>query len=483
MIYGILSVVMKIEKIDTSQIKDLPTAIQVIELLLEQNRLLSKRVAELEKKVAELSKNSSNSSKSPSSDIVKPPQERRQPGKRKQGGQPGHKGAEQKRIPPDKVDFIEELELCACPDCGRQLSKKRHDDVLIQQVAELVDKPIKVTEYRGYGHLCPDCNVIHYSALPDDVIEAQLLGPKLQALTAYMKGELYASYRGVRRFFNDVLDFDISQGTLANTIKRVSWALAPIHEELSGHIRKEKVLHIDETGWKDRKVKYWVWIFCTSRIALFSIDKSRGSKVLKRILGETFDGAIISDFFGAYIKYANPKQQFCLAHLIRDIKFLITLPDKATQVFGEQLLQYFKKIFDTWHEREIITPLQFTRRMNQHKKQLDILLQETVIPDDHAARLAKRMNKHWHSIFRFTNEPDTFEPTNNQGEQTIRIATMLRRHTQGTRSEWGRRWTEHILTVLQTCHKQNRSAYHFIHQAIRAHYFKEQTPSLLPIYT
>ena len=107
--YGILSVMMMTERIDTSQIKDLATAIQVIESLLplvallqKENRQLKQRIIELEQKVAVLSKNSSNSSNPPSSDIVKPPQQRRQPGQRKAGGQPGHTGAEQKPIPPDK---------------------------------------------------------------------------------------------------------------------------------------------------------------------------------------------------------------------------------------------------------------------------------------------------------------------------------------------------------------------------------------------
>ena len=193
-----------------------------------------------------------------------------------------------------------------------------------------------------------------------------------------MKGNLYTSYTGLQQFFNDVLDFSVSRGSMENTVKRVSAALAVPYKELAGQIPREEILHIDETGWKDRTVKYWVWVFCTRLVAFFTVDKSRGNQVLKRILGETFDGAIISDFFGAYIKYANPKQQFCLAHLIRDIKFLSALPCKTTRTFGDQLLEYLK-------------------------------------------------------------------------------------------------------TVLQTCRQQGRSSWRGIHQASRAHYCKEPTPSLLPI--
>jgi len=44
-------------------------------------------------------------------------------------------------------------------------------------------------------------------------------------------------------------------------------------------------------------------------------------------LGKAYSGTIVSDFFSAYVKYANRLQQFCLAHLIRDIKCLATLPE------------------------------------------------------------------------------------------------------------------------------------------------------------
>jgi len=70
---------------------------------------------------------------------------------------------------------------------------------------------------------------------------------------------------------------------------------------------------------------------------------SRSSKVLERILGKTYGGTIVGDFFSAYIKYANKLQQFCLAHLIRDMKFLTTLPNKADKRFGQSLLTEFKR--------------------------------------------------------------------------------------------------------------------------------------------
>ena len=129
-------------------------------------------------------------------------------------------------------------------------------------------------------------------------------------------------------------------------------------------------MNIDETGWKDKGIKYWAWVFCSPVVSFFWIAKSRSSKVLKEILGETYDGTIVSDFFGAYVKYANKLQQFCLAHLIRDIKFLTTLPNKSDKDFGDALLMQFKKLFRFWHQRDKIPKDQFDRWITQGSRSL-----------------------------------------------------------------------------------------------------------------
>ena len=56
-------------------------------------------------------------------------------------------------------------------------------------------------------------------------------------------------------------------------------------------------------------------------VSLFKIDKSRGSKVPKSVLGEDYDGIVGSDFWSAYSKL-NCRKQKCLVHLLRDIKKL-----------------------------------------------------------------------------------------------------------------------------------------------------------------
>jgi len=450
-----------------------------VEALVQLVAKLNKQVAKLTEQVARLSKNSSNSSKPPSSDIVKPPKPNLPKGPRKQGGQPGHKGATRRPFRDDQIDHLEELHPADCPHC-HNAHLEPTGRFKTQQVAELREKPLFITEYRLYGYRCATCGKLIWAPLPPGVPAGQLCGLRLQALIAYMKGSLHASYTGLADFCRDVLDVKMARSLLCNIIRRVNNALAQPYEQLAEHLPAEPVLNIDESGWKNKGLLYWIWVFCTSTFSFFRIVKSRGAKVLEEVLGEVYGGTIISDFFSAYVKYANRLQQFCLAHLIRDIKFLTTLPGERDKQFGERMLTDFKRLFHFWHLREKIPKPRLDRILLRIKDRVLRLAEVHTDGERSKSRtLARRLCKHGEAIFHFLFDP-AVEPTNNAAERAIRQAVIDRRITQGSRSEMGREWNARIWTVLDTCRKQSRSAWQFLQDALSAYHFQTQPPSLLP---
>jgi len=452
----------------------------IIQTLQEQSQkqiqALQTRIAELEEKVALLSKNSSTSSKPPSSDIVKPPKAKSS-NTGKPGGQKGHPGFFRKLFPAERVDEIQEHRLSQCPSCKFPLGAEHETEPWIHQVAELPEKLTHVTEHRRAGYLCPHCQKQLYAPLPQGV-EGQIFGPRLQSLVVYMKAALHGSYTTLEEFMAEVFKLQVSRSGLANQIKTVSPSLEVPYQELQGVLAREPSLHIDETGHKDNGDRYWIWAFCTKLFGFFTVEVSRDSQVLKKVLGETFKGALISDFFSAYVKYASALQQFCLAHLIRDIKFLTTLPDTANQQFGIRLLRQFKRLFYFWHLRHTMPQEQYARAVFVIQRNLRALVSEKQLPRK-SQNIANRLDKHWSSYLRFLIDP-SIAPTNNLAEQTLRTVVIDRKITQGTRSEWGRQWSERIWTVLATCRKQKRSSWKFIQDCVLAHRFGAVYPSLLP---
>lgn len=443
---------------------------QRIVALESENAMLKERVSQLEK-------NSSNSSKPPSSDITKPKSEQRRPGERKIGGQPGHKGTWRRGFAPEEVDRRRNIKGSSCPDCQGRLEATGH--VEVYQQAELVNKPVRVTEYRLHEGYCGCCKKKVMPELPSGVIANQLMGPRLLALFGYMKAAMGVTISELAYFSADVLKLRISQGGVQKAIFRVSDALAPGYEELSRAVPTQKALHIDETGWKENGERQWVWVFCNQLIAFFAISKSRGCKVLEEILGPNFLGTLTSDFYSAYVKYASAKQQFCLGHLIRELKYLTTLPAAEDKKFGLRLLGYMRRLFKLWHAREIYSAEIWKIKTTRFKKHLqNYLYAQRFQKGTNSYRLQRRMIRHWACLFRFLDEPQLYQPTNNHAERTLRHLVRMRKISQGSRGKNGSDWTARATSVVATCRIQKRNVWDFFQDTINARYFGHLQPSL-----
>jgi transposase len=456
------------------------------ERLKAQLAQLAARVAELEVQLAKATKNSSNSSKPPSSDIVKPPPKgvggKRGKKKRKRGGQPGHPRHDRPAFPPEQIDATWEYFFHACPDCGGGLVDFKEPARIIQQV-EIIAKPVRIEEHRCVAQWCESCQKFHYAALPDELVKGGLVGPRLTALVAYLKGACHASFSTIRKFLRDVVGVTISRGQLAKLVQKVSASLKQPYDELLEIVPGEARLNVDETGHPDQGQRLWTWCFRARLYTLFRVDPSRGSDVLVKVLGEEFNGLLGCDYFSAYRKYMRQfgvAVQFCLAHLIRDVKFLVKHPDAANRRYGEMLLGYLRKLFKVIHRRkQYASEESFRRTLASVRNELvDAAIME--LPNTReACNLADRFVKHYEAYFEFITTPDV-EPTNNLAEQAIRFVAIHRRITQGTRGEAGQRWCERVWTAIVTCGQQGRSVFEFIHAAVLAHIHRTCPPTLLP---
>jgi transposase len=452
--------------------------------LREQLESALARIAELESEIARLKKNSTTSSKPPSSDIVKPPREGSGDGKRRRkrrgGGQPGHRRHTRPPFPPEQVDRTCVYEWTTVPAGWRPLKRFR----VVQQV-ELVEKPYRVTEHRARLYRNLRTGQVLAAALPEEVRRAGLLGPRLTALVTYQKGACHMSVETIRRFLADVLHLPISHGQVVKTVQKASAALQSCYEQLQEVLPQQAYLGIDETGHPERGRNLWSWCFhvpSQGRFTWFHIDPSRGSKVLKRYLGKAFRGIIGCDYYSAYRKFlreTNVWLQLCWAHLIRDVKYLTTLPDPVTQRYGRRLLAKIKVLFRTWHRRQQTSAGRWQRAAAKARREL-LAVVRRVPPRSEAQNIAKRFRDHGHAYFTFLDTPG-IEPTNNGPERQIRFLAIDRKITQGTRGEAGRRWCERIWTVLATCAQQGRSAFEFLYSSIVAYFTDQPFPSLLPL--
>jgi transposase len=442
-------------------------------------------VAQLGQQLAAARKDSSTSSKPPSSDIVKPPKPPPPKGqdKRRIGGQPGHPKHQRSAFPPEAINggsFDHRLELC--PTCGHDLQPTLTLEPRVIQQVDIREVPLSIQEHRSHPGWCPHCQKLSEAPLPSGIERGGLVGPTLTTLIAYLKGACHASFSTIRKFLRDVMQVTLSRGQLAKIIGKVSQALERPYQELLEDLPSQTRLNVDETGHKQNGDRLWTWCFRASLYTLFKIDPTRSGDVLIAVLGTEFDGVLGCDYFSSYRRYQREfgvVLQFCLAHLIRDVKFLTTLPDARDRAYGERLREALRQLFGVIHRREQLSAAVFQSQLEAARAEV-IRCGTRGVPETKPSRnLAKRLEKHGESYFRFLTTPGV-EPTNNLAEQAIRFVVLDRLVTQGTRSEAGNRWCERIWTVIATCGQQGRSVFEYLHAAVVASFHQTTAPSLLP---
>ena len=214
------------------------------------------RIEALEKRIAELERNSRTSSKPPSTDKgnftnqPKPkPKSRRQKTKRKTGGQKGHPGSTLKQVSdPDHVTTHDFASDAACPDCGSHLDPKqdRSNDFEVRQVFDLPPIELEVTEHRARRCQCPDCGKRVTAPFPDEVKAPVQYGPRVQATALYLGGYQLLPYGRLGELFDDLFKAPLSEGTLANIVKRGSQKAATAMEPIRETLVQSSVAHADE---------------------------------------------------------------------------------------------------------------------------------------------------------------------------------------------------------------------------------------------
>ncbi len=186
-------------------------------------------------------KTSRTSSKPPSSD-TKERRNKAKPG----GARPGHKG--HFRSLHDDPDETVDHRPHACPCCHGKLDGTLCGDVIGQydEIELPMLKPF-VRRHRRLAVNCPHCRARVNGPLPD-VAKSSPFGPRLHALALYLKTFQSVSFARLAGMFADVFNLSVSQGALANMLKRSHAPFATGKDEIIGRLRRADMVASDETA-------------------------------------------------------------------------------------------------------------------------------------------------------------------------------------------------------------------------------------------
>jgi transposase len=446
--------------------------------LLAQIAELQATVRDLE---ARLGQNASNSSLPPSANPPAAPKPVvKKPTGRKSGGQPGHEPHLRQRLAPERVTKVVRFVPKECRGCQADLPTQpgpNDPEPSWHQVVELPPLLAQVTEYQGHSRTCPDCGTLTHAAIPAE-LRRHVVGSRLAAFLAYLRGAHQVSQRGLEEIVQTALDVPLSLGTIVHLERQMSEALAPAHAEALEAVRQAPIKHVDETGWK--RAGGWLWLAATTTVAAFVIHARRSAAGLRALLGETLGGILCTDRWSVYDRLPLEQRQICWAHLKRDFQKCVDRGGAATTI-GRAGLRIVKEVFACWHrhrdgppDREAllaeIAPL--ARRLDR------VLTAGQRCADTKAATFCANLLALWPALWLFTLE-EGVEPTNNHAERMLRRGVLWRKRSFGSQSEDGCRFVERMLTVVQTLRLQDRSVLTYLHEAISAYRTARPAPKFL----
>jgi transposase len=462
----------------------------LVEIILAQQKMIEQLIEEVERLKSRGNSDSQSSSKPPSSDIHKrsekpqdsPDLETLGKERRKPGGQAGHVGKTRKGF--GRIDRYELLRPQQCQECGGDAFMEAPVSIQTQTVAQLVERPIEVVAYQLHTCRCRQCGTLEPGRLPDSVVAGQSLGVSLQAMLVWLGNYGHLSYEKQQEFLFELGDIVVGTGTLQATNVRLAEVVNPAVEVLAAWVKQQGQVHVDESPWLVKGVKEWMWVIAGAGFALFHAADTRSRAELEQMLGKSFAGCLISDDFSVYNGYPVAAQQKCLAHLRRHFKKVIKLKHGNNPQLGQVFLDLLDEAFEAhrqWRDTEDVPT--YRGWAQQFKAKVQTALNRWLPQAGYAAGLLLRSlrdkaRQWWH----FLDYPEV-PPDNNRAERSLRLAVTKRKVCGGSRSMSGFAQTAMLLSVIQTCRAQGRSALKFFQRALIAASSSDEgqpMPSLIP---
>lgn len=418
--------------------------------LVEQNDALKLELADYKNK-----KNSSNSHIPPSQDQNRPKknQSLRIKSGKKSGGQPGHQGTtlECSSTPDEIIDY----KPAYCNNCGSDLSGLAATMVESRQVIDIPVIKTTCVEHRIYQKKC-SCGCWMQGKFPDHVAANIQYGPAIESLVGYLHARQYMPYRRMKEFFTDALNLPISEGSIANILQRFTKKTLPFYELIKQRICTASYAGTDETSTVVNGIKHWVWAWQNNDLTFITCTDNRAFKTIEQYFPEGMPNTILGhDRYAAHFNCEAKKHQICIAHLLRDLKYIdeLYLNKCNWAVQMKTLLIQAINLKKALLTADYYCPNQQRTAL---EKAMAILLQSSIDePHGKAKTLQKNLLKHQQTILTFlwyANVP----PDNNGSERAIRNIKVKQKISGQFKSQDGANAFAIIRSIIDTAIKSGQ---------------------------
>ncbi|MEI7891431.1 MAG: IS66 family transposase [bacterium] len=363
--------------------------------------------------------------------------------KKKRGGQIGHTGTSRKK--PTHIDQEKEVFLCACPHCQNELKKSNSFYERIVEDIELYKKTI-VTKYNIQRQWCSHCKK-EVSGVPQNTIENSPFGINILMWILIQKYRLRLPLESISASLEIQYGLEIKESTIQKILHNLKKKFGPKYDELINEVRKNKIKHADETGWRIKGKNAWCWMFSSPETIIYTIEETRGKGVVQKMFGSSPSGTLIRDDYPGY-KHLNMPQQSCWSHLLRNSREKAIKETSSKEM--RDLHADLKIMFDELSE--IIKQKMSARKRKEthqiYKEKIKVIIDTKYISKD-VQEIQTRITNQNVNLITAVLYPDV-PLTNNVAERNIRKMVVTRKISGGSRSDNGAATHAVNMTIIQT---------------------------------
>ncbi|HEY9817200.1 MAG TPA: IS66 family transposase [Candidatus Obscuribacterales bacterium] len=390
------------------------------------------------------------------------------------GRKPAHAGAWRKPPVAKASDEHIEVSLEHCPDCGEAL-KVSKQQVLEQTIVEIPEVQPRVIRLRTYSNACEHCQRRVRSEHPLQVSMAvgaagTHLGPRAIGLASDLNKRLGLPMRKTCEVLQQMAGLSLSAGGLSQAMARAAERLRPRYDELLDTLRQSESLHCDETGWWVATAGSWLWVLTNEQGTYYRIVPSRNRDTARALIGEHFQGVLVSDCLAIYDDL-NPHQHKCYAHHLKAISQALQTPSGSQSPY---LLEVRTLLHSAMLLKRLMPQLktEFIAQIRQRlEERADALFAHPRSdPQDHAQaqqeeKIRQRLSKQRDHLFTFLDSP-AVEATNNRAERQLRPAVISRKVSCGNKTQAGARTWEILASLAATAQQRGESFVNLVADAM-----------------
>jgi transposase len=389
----------------------------------------------------------------------------------------GHDGSGLKLMAkPDSYINYEPEDCDSCPNASTCKAAR----VARETRYELdINIDMKTTAHQVIMVKCPLTTEVLTGRFPENISGTMQYGVNLKAFAVSLNTIGMVSINRTHEILSGVFGIPISTGTISAMVSDCANKVAGTVNEIKEAIKKEPLIHIDETGIRVDKKIYWAHTASTDKLTYIEAQPNRGIKGIDAIgILLVFLGTVIHDCWASYFLYEALRHGLCNAHLLRE---LTAVKENTKQAWAQKLIDLLlkmKKVKEEFISQNKMEPNRYW--LNRFNKTYDKILsaalsQNPIIEPEGVKKGRKKRGKTGALIDRLILHKDKYllfftdfnvPFDNNQAERDIRMFKVKQKVSGCFRTVDGVNEFAAIMSYVGTARKHGLSGFMAIKDAL-----------------